>query len=202
MIRMAYLAVVGSFSVNGVAALHSESIERPACFGDFFELWPDKFNNKTNGVTQRRWLAACNPDLSSPDHAPLSATTGSPIWNNCSRLRPYADDADGFHQPAGVWSNKPISAAWLNWSTTECAVVRFDPDALCLMCRSNVFMNTNGSLLNILHVIHLYSRIKRGDTENWTPRCVLIGGKAAPGYVMAKLIIKLINNVARVVNTR
>ena len=195
MVRMAYLAIVGSFSVNGVAALHSQLLQQ-GLFRDFFELWPEKFNNKTNGVTPRRWLAWCNPELGDL----LSETLGEG-WvadlGRLSRLAPLAEDA-AFRQR---WqqvrlANKQRLADLVE---QECGV-RFATSALFDVQVKRIH-EYKRQLLNILHVIHLYDRIKRGDSADWTDRCVLIGGKAAPGYVMAKRIIKLICNVAQVINS-
>ena len=193
-IRMAYLAIVGSFSVNGVAALHSHLLVQ-GLFRDFYELWPDKFNNKTNGVTPRRWIAHCNPGLSE-----LVTEKIGDGWiadlQQINRIAGYADDP-AFRQR---WhevkrSNKERLSALV---LAKCNVA-FNPDGLFDVQVKRIH-EYKRQLLNILHVIHLYDRIKRGDVAGWTDRCVLIGGKAAPGYAMAKLIIKLINNVARVVN--
>ncbi|MHB1400028.1 MAG: glycogen/starch/alpha-glucan phosphorylase [Trichloromonadaceae bacterium] len=195
MVRMAYLAIVGSFSVNGVAALHSQLLQQ-GLFRDFFELWPEKFNNKTNGVTPRRWLAWCNPELGDL----LSETLGEG-WvadlGRLSRLAPLAEDA-AFRQR---WqqvrlANKQRLADLVE---QECGV-RFATNALFDVQVKRIH-EYKRQLLNILHVIHLYDRLKRGDSADWTDRCVLIGGKAAPGYVMAKRIIKLICNVAKVINS-
>jgi starch phosphorylase len=193
-IRMAYLAIVASFSVNGVAELHSALLEQ-TLFHDFYELWPKKFNNKTNGVTQRRWLAWANPSLS----ALISETLGDGWTTNLEELRklaPFAEDAQ-FRSKwrAAVQVNKVRLAAMVE---KDCGVT-FNTKALFDVQVKRIH-EYKRQLLNILHVIHLYDRIKRGDTEGWTPRCVLIGGKAAPGYIMAKNIIKLICNVANVVN--
>ncbi len=193
-VRMAFLAIVGSFSVNGVAELHSQLLKE-GLFRDFYELWPEKFNNKTNGVTQRRWLANCNRPLADL----ISETVGSGWVSDLDRLAglaPYAEDAE-FRQrwyEAKLQNKSQLSAIVL-----ERCGVDFDPQAMFDVQVKRIH-EYKRQLLNILHVIHLYIRIKRGDTSDWTPRNVLIGGKAAPGYFMAKLIIKLINNVARVVN--
>ena len=193
-VRMAYLAIVGSFSINGVAALHSRLLEQ-GLFHDFFELWPEKFNNKTNGVTQRRWLASCNPGLS----ALISETIGDGWIADLSQLRhlvPFAEDASFRARWRAIkQANKACLAALIQ---RDCGVT-FDPQALFDVQVKRIH-EYKRQLLNILHVIHLYNRIKRGDTADWTPRCVLIGGKAAPGYAMAKRIIKLICNVASVIN--
>ena len=195
MVRMAHLAIVGSFSVNGVAELHSRLL-REGLFRDFYELWPHKFNNKTNGVTQRRWLAMCNPGLNS-----LITDRIGDGWitdlDQLHKLVPFGEDA-GFRQR---WrevklANKQRLAEMIQ---SECAV-RCDTGALFDVQVKRIH-EYKRQLLNVLHGIHLYNRIKRGDTDNWTKRCILIGGKAAPGYAFAKLIIKLINNVARVINS-
>ncbi len=193
-VRMAFLAIVASFSVNGVAELHSKLL-REGLFHDFYELWPEKFNNKTNGVTQRRWLAYSNPELSDL----ISEKIGSGWVTDLaqlSRLRPLADDPAVQQRWQQVKYNNKVRLAEM--VAADCGV-KFSPDAMFDVQVKRIH-EYKRQLLNILHVIHLYDRIKRGDTHNWTPRCVLIGGKAAPGYAMAKQIIKLINNVATVVN--
>ena len=194
-VRMAYLAIVGSFSVNGVAALHSQLLIE-GLFRDFYELWPEKFNNKTNGVTPRRWLAGCNPGL-----AGLIDQTIGTEWvadlGKLQELAPLADDpAFQAHWTAVKLDNKERLATLVR---QECGIL-FETTSLFDVQVKRIH-EYKRQLLNILHVIHLYDRIKRGDLTNWTPRCVLIGGKAAPGYALAKLIIKLINNVATVVNS-
>jgi starch phosphorylase len=193
-VRMAYLAIAGSFSVNGVAALHSRLLTE-GLFSDFFALWPEKFNNKTNGVTPRRWLALCNPGLSQL----ITETIGEGWISNLSRLTSLAQfcDEEVF---CSRWrtvkqENKRRLAQMIE---TECGVIF--PLASIFDVQVKRIHEYKRQLLNVLHVIHLYDRLKRGDDADWTPRCVLIGGKAAPGYFIAKRIIKLINNVATVVN--
>ncbi|HJV36207.1 glycogen/starch/alpha-glucan phosphorylase, partial [Geomonas sp.] len=193
-VRMAYLAIVGSFSVNGVAALHSQLLVE-GLFRDFYELWPEKFNNKTNGVTPRRWLAWCNPGLS----ALIGEKIGSSFVADLGRIKevaPFADDPDFRRRWHEVKHNNKARLAAL---VQEQCGVTFNPDSLFDVQVKRIH-EYKRQLLNILHVIHLYDRIKRGDVGEWTNRCVLIGGKAAPGYYMAKMIIKLISNVAKVVN--
>ncbi|TDQ38440.1 glycogen/starch/alpha-glucan phosphorylase [Thiopseudomonas denitrificans] len=193
-VRMAHLAIVGSFSVNGVAALHSELL-KDGLFNDFYQLWPEKFNNKTNGVTPRRWMAAANPGL----RALLDEVLGEQWVTDLSRLSQlegYLDDPV-FRQ---TWrdiklENKQRLAALIERETG----VRVSSNALFDVQVKRIH-EYKRQLLNALHVIHLYARIKRGDTANWVDRVVVFGGKAAPGYHMAKKIIKLINNIARVVN--
>ena len=194
MIRMAYLAIVGSFSVNGVAALHSKLLQQ-GLFRDFYKLWPHKFNNKTNGVTQRRWLAACNPGLSQL----ISATVGEGWITALAQLQqliPHAEEADFRARWRAVKQANKVRLA--NLIREKCGVT-FYPQALFDVQVKRIH-EYKRQLLNVLHVIHLYDRIKHGAIGAWTPRCVLFGGKAAPGYFMAKLIIKLINNVAHTIN--
>ena len=193
-VRMAYLAIVGSFSVNGVAELHSKLLVE-GLFRDFYELWPKKFNNKTNGITPRRWLSGCNPKQS----ALITKTIGKGWLTDLTELQklaPYAEDAK-FRKK---WRKiKQENKARLVEYKQQALDIDFNLDAM-FDVQVKRMHEYKRQLLNILHVIHLYDRIKRGDTENWTPRCVMFGGKAAPGYWMAKQIIKLINNVARIVN--
>lgn len=193
-VRMAYLAIVACFSVNGVAELHSRLLKE-GMFRDFYELWPDKFNNKTNGVTPRRWLAGCNPALAQL----ITETIGGGWVADLQQLAQLEQSltSDDFIQrwDAAKRENKERLSRLV---AKECGVL-FIPEAMFDVQVKRIH-EYKRQLLNILHVIHLYSRIKRGDTANWTKRCVLIGGKAAPGYAMAKLIIKLISNVAHVVN--
>jgi len=165
-------------------------------FRDFFEMWPEKFNNKTNGVTPRRWLTTCNPSLA----ALITEAIGNGWQTDLMRLQNLAAHADDSAFRAR-WTavkrdNKQRLAALVE---RECGVV-FEPDAMFDIQVKRIH-EYKRQLLNVLHVIHLYCRIKRGDCAEWTPRCVLIGGKAAPGYVQAKLIIKLVNNVATVINS-
>jgi glycogen phosphorylase len=193
-VRMAYLAIVGSYSVNGVAELHSKLLQQ-GLFHDFYQLWPQKFNNKTNGVTPRRWLASCNPELA----ALITETIGDGWLTDLSLLKKLAPYAD----------NKTFRKRWqqIKQSAKQKLVelkkqehdIDLDVNALFDIQVKRIH-EYKRQLLNVLHVVHLYDRIKRGDTANWTNRCVLIGGKAAPGYYMAKKIIKLINNVGNVIN--
>ncbi len=193
-LRMAHLAIVGSFSVNGVAQLHTDLL-KAGLFSDFHALWPGKFNNKTNGVTPRRWLAYCNPAL-----AALITRQIGPDWvtdlERLSALRQLADNADVRASWAAV---KLANKQRLAHLVQEVCGVSFDT-AMLFDVQVKRIHEYKRQLLNVLHVIHLYVRILRGDTAGMTPRCVLIGGKAAPGYFMAKRIITLITHVAQVVN--
>jgi starch phosphorylase len=163
-------------------------------FAEFYALWPHKFNNKTNGVTPRRWLANCNPDL----RELITGTIGEGWIRDLSQLEqlvPYADDAAFCERFMDMkYANKQALAKLVAKKTG----IEFDP-AWMFDVQVKRIHEYKRQLLNILHVISLYDRIRKGDTDNMTPRCVLIGGKAAPGYAMAKLIIKLINNVAHAI---
>jgi starch phosphorylase len=193
-VRMAYLAVVASCSVNGVAELHSQLLKQHL-FHDFYEMWPEKFNNKTNGVTPRRWLAWSNPALSQLIDEKIGEGWRTEL-SGLKNLSSFADDAAFQARWHAVkQSNKQRLAEMIE---QDCGVT-FDTAAIFDVQVKRIH-EYKRQLLNVLHVIHLYDRIKRGDTADWTPRCVLIGGKAAPGYMMAKRIIKLVNAVARVVN--
>lgn len=193
-VRMAHLAIVGSYSVNGVAALHTQLLTE-GLFRDFYTLWPKKFNNKTNGVTPRRWLAHCNSGLKGL----LNEAIGEDwIRDLChlDKLKPFAEDSAFVQRFMAVKRDNKIALAKL--VNRQCGV-HFEPDMLFDVQVKRIH-EYKRQLLNVLHVIHLYDRILRGDTSGMYPRCVLIGGKAAPGYAIAKLIIKLVNNVAAVVN--
>lgn len=193
-VRMAYLATVACFSINGVAKLHSNLLKQ-GLFKDFYELWPHKFNNKTNGVTQRRWLAWCNPLLSGL----ISRVIGEAWTTDLERLTALAPLAESVEFRRSWFQVKQANKARLAELVLSCCGITFNVESLFDVQVKRIH-EYKRQLLNILHVIHLYDRIKRGDTQDWTPRCILIGGKAAPGYRMAKLIIKLINNVAKTIN--
>ena len=194
-VRMANLATVGSHAVNGVAALHSELL-RQTVLRDFAELWPERFDNVTNGVTPRRFLVLSNPPLAQL----LDETAGEGWVTELSRLRalePLADDAafqDRWH--AVKRANKEALARRIRERTG----VVVDPAALfdIQVKRIHEYKRQH---LNVLHVVTLYNRLRANPRLEIAPRCVVFGGKAAPGYFMAKLIIRLINGVAEVVNS-
>ncbi|MFB2778585.1 glycogen/starch/alpha-glucan phosphorylase [Shewanella mangrovisoli] len=193
-VRMAYLAIVASFSVNGVAALHTQLL-KSGLFKDFYSLWPEKFNNRTNGVTPRRWLAHCNPAL-----AKLLTSHLGKGWvtdlSQLTALNALTQDASFIQKWREVKQANKVQLAKM--IAKECGV-EFDPSMLFDVQVKRIH-EYKRQLLNILHVIHLYHQIQQGHTDHLVPRCVLIGGKAAPGYFMAKLIIKLASNVAHMVN--
>ena len=194
-VRMANLAVLGSHSVNGVSALHSD-ILKDSTFRDFSELFPERFNNKTNGVTPRRWLRQCNPDLS----ALITETIGQGWINNLGRLeelKPFAEDA-GFRQRWGAIKqrNKKRLADYVHHKTNK----ELDPETMFDVQVKRIH-EYKRQLMNVLHVISLYDALRTGTLRREAaPRTVIFGGKAAPGYRMAKLIIRLIHAVADTVH--
>ena len=194
-VRMANLASVGSLAINGVAALHSELLKQTV-LRDFYEISPKKFLNVTNGVTPRRWIVLSNPGLSDLISKNIGNDWPSNLETELKKLEPFADDA-GFQKK---WQkvkkdNKSHLAAIIRERTGIVA----DPDSL-FDIQVKRFHEYKRQHLNILHVITLYNRIKSNRKADITPRTVIFGGKAAPGYFMAKRIIKLINSVAEVVN--
>jgi glycogen phosphorylase len=193
-VRMAYLAVVGSHAVNGVAALHTELL-KSRVLDDFHEMMPGKIHNKTNGITPRRWLYKANPALSSL----VTEKIGNGWVRDFSRIRDlekWADDADFLARWRGVKREcKSKLADWIRY-TQDIAV---DPASMFDVQVKRIH-EYKRQALNALHIVHLYNRIKAGDREGMVPRTFLFGGKAAPGYHVAKLVIKLINAVGAVVN--
>jgi starch phosphorylase len=193
-VRMANLASVGSHAINGVAALHSELL-KTSVLKDFYELWPERFSNKTNGVTPRRFVALSNPGL----RALLDRTTGGdwPVHLEALRnLEPYAVDADFRSDWRAIKrANKQRLAAYVRAQTG----VALDPDWLfdIQVKRIHEYKRQH---LNVLHIVTLYQRLKRNPSLPIPPRAFIFGGKAAPGYHMAKLIIKLVNAVGEAVN--
>lgn len=194
-VRMANLASVGSFAINGVAALHSELLKKTV-LRDFYEISPEKFHNVTNGVTPRRWIVLSNPGLSDLITKSIGNAWPSSLETELKKLEPFADDA-GFQKK---WQevkrkNKSRFAAVIRERTG----IAVDPDSL-FDIQVKRFHEYKRQHLNILHVITLYNRMKKDPDINITPRTVIFGGKAAPGYFMAKLMIKLINSVSELVN--
>ena len=193
-VRMANLACVGSHAINGVAALHSELLKQTV-LRDFYQVMPGKFFNVTNGVTPRRWMVLSNPKLSALITKRIGGRWISNLEEELQRLEPLATDAGFQAEWQAVKSdNKFTLTAFVKAHTGILVDSRslFDVQVK----RLHEYKRQH---LNVLYVITLYNRIKRGQTSS-TPRTVIFGGKAAPGYRMAKLIIKLINSVASVVN--
>ena len=193
-IKMSNLAIVGSHSVNGVAELHTEILTR-VIFPHFYELYPDKFKNVTNGITPRRWLKTANPQLSGI----ITDKVGEDWVKNLEILKElenYVDDKD-FHENwrSTKWLNKLLLVQYIENEHN----VKINPESL-FDVQVKRFHEYKRQLLNLLHVITLYNRIKDNPAGDFVPRTVIFAGKAAPAYFMAKLVIKLINSVAAIVN--
>ena len=193
-IRMANLAVVGSHSTNGVAAIHSNLL-RETTLKDLAEIFPERFNNKTNGVTPRRWLQLCNPDLSRL----ISNAIGGAWIKDLGELRKL----DAFTGDSGFLEEflKAKRAAkrqfcdWLHWSTTQA----LDPDSI-FDCQVKRIHEYKRQFLNALRIVVLYNRLRQDPGLNMQPRTFFFAGKAAPAYRLAKVIIKFINNLAATID--
>ncbi len=193
-VRMAHLAVVGSHTVNGVAAIHSELL-RTVLFIDFQRIFPGKFINVTNGITPRRWLNQCNPRLSEL----IASRIGNGFVRDLAQLKKlavHAEDAEFRKQFRVV---KQANKLYLAEHIEKVTGVRVAPNSLFDVQAKRIH-EYKRQLLNVLHVVTLYNRIRSGQANGITPRTVIFGGKAAPGYRTAKLIIRLINDVAGIVN--
>ena len=193
-VRMANLACVGSFAINGVAKLHTELLEHYV-LRDFYEFFPEKFSNKTNGVTPRRFIASSNPGLTD-----LITRRIGDGWikdlDQVRKLEAFKDDKDF----KAEWSQiKRLNKVDLSQEIRNRTGISVDPDSL-FDIQVKRFHEYKRQHLNVLHILTLYNRIKQNPNIEITPRTFIFGGKAAPGYFMAKLIIQLINSVAEVVN--
>jgi starch phosphorylase len=194
-VRMAHLAIVGSHSINGVAAVHSQLI-RTELVPDFAELWPERFNNKTNGVTQRRWLLLANPGLARL----VTEAIGGGWVTDLDRLRelePLAADA-GFQERflAAKRDNKRRLAPVIQ----DAIGTAIDGDSLFDIQVKRIH-EYKRQLLNVLHVVHEYLCLVEDGQEPLQPRTYVFAGKAAPGYFTAKQVIRVINDVAQVINS-
>ncbi|MBN1307654.1 MAG: glycogen/starch/alpha-glucan phosphorylase [Chitinispirillaceae bacterium] len=193
-VRMAYLAIVGSHSVNGVSKLHTRLLEE-GLVRDFYEMWPQKFNNKTNGITQRRWLYKSNKPL----RMLINETIGN-SWTkhlfDLKKLESYGNDSSFLER----WRQAKMEAKEIfigkirKWDG-----IRLNSNTMFDVHIKRIH-EYKRQLLKVLHCIYLYNMVKSKSSKIITPRTVLFGGKAAPGYYMAKLIVKFINNVAGVIN--
>ncbi|MBF0198135.1 MAG: glycogen/starch/alpha-glucan family phosphorylase, partial [Planctomycetes bacterium] len=193
-VRMANLAIVGSYSVNGVAALHSDLV-KTQLVPDFAQMYPEKFNNKTNGVTPRRWLLKANQGLASL----ISEKIGDG-WitglSDLKKLEPYADDPE---------FRKRFRETKLQ---AKEVLAGFCKRHLDIDLNTNMIFDVQAKrihtykrqLLNALHIVHLYNKLHQGRLKNFTPTTFIFAGKAAPGFYLAKLIIKMINNMAAIIN--
>jgi glycogen phosphorylase len=193
-VRMANLAIIGSHSVNGVARVHSELV-KTRLVPEFYSLWPEKFNNKTNGVTPRRWMVACNPELAKLITDAIGRRWIADlelIWE----LEAFQDDPgflDRFREVKQT--NKKALAAYIKDTVLETV----DPASIFDIQAKRIH-EYKRQLLNVLHIIHLYLSIKEDKKDIGAARTFIFAGKAAPGYHVAKLIIKLIHNLAAVIN--
>ena len=194
-VRMAYLAIVASHSINGVSALHTELLSN-GLVKDFYEMWPEKFNNKTNGITQRRWLHKANPYLRDLIDSTIGEGWVTDLYK-LKKLEKFADDKD--FRKKWIEAKRSAKMAFVNKINKWDGIV-INPDTMFDVQVKRIH-EYKRQLLNALHCIALYNQIKSGDTKNFVPRTVMFAGKAAPGYYMAKLIIKFINSVARVINS-
>ena len=195
MVHMAWIACYASYSVNGVAAIHTEIIKRDT-LGYWHDLYPERFNNKTNGVTPRRWLRMCNPRLS----ALLDRLAGNDDWvtdlSKLKELRTYADDPKVLRELREIKAaNKQDFAAWI----MDRQGVEIDPDSV-FDTQIKRLHEYKRQLMNALYVLDLYFRIKEDGERDIPKRTFIFGAKAAPGYVLAKGIIKLINTIGELVN--
>jgi starch phosphorylase len=195
-VRMANLASVGCHAINGVAPLHTELLKKTVLH-DFHEMFPEKFHNVTNGVTPRRWVALSNPGLTELISSKLGPGWLSNLETELRELQSFSRDAT-FQRK---WRNVKLAAKEaLAKVIRERIGTEVDPESLfdVQVKRIHEYKRQH---LNMLHIITLYNRIKRDPRADLVPRTFIFGGKAAPGYFMAKLIIKLINSVAKVINT-
>ncbi|CAH1098666.1 unnamed protein product [Psylliodes chrysocephalus] len=193
-VNMAHLAIVGSHVVNGVARIHSEIIKADL-FRDFYELTPEKFQNKTNGITPRRWLLLCNPGLSDL----ISDKIGEDWTVHLDRLAELKKWAKDPNFQRAVMKVKQENKLRLSQLLEKDYGVKINPSSMFDIQVKRIH-EYKRQLLNALHVITLYNRIKKNPSAKFTPRTIMVGGKAAPGYYAAKKIIKLINMIANVVN--
>ena len=194
-VRMAWIACYASFSINGVASLHTEILKADT-LRNWYEIWPEKFNNKTNGVTPRRWLHHCNPKLS----ALLTEMLGDDGWardlDRLKELEPFGGDPAVLRRLMAVKrENKEALAEYI--LQTEGIRVRSDAVFDVQIKRLHEYKR---QLMNALYILDLYFRIKDDPNGDFVPRVMIFGAKSAPGYARAKAVIKLINEIARVVN--
>ena len=194
-VRMAHLAIVGSFSINGVARLHSRLLQQ-GLFSNFYALWPKRFNNKTNGVTQRRWLAHSNPELRQLLDELIGGSWVTEL-NHLEKLLAHVDDPIVLARWRSIkLANKGRLVALVKQKTG----LVVDPHML-FDIQVKRMHEYKRQFMCALHAVHCYLSIVDASQPQSAPRFVLIAGKAAPGYYMAKAIIKLINNVAEVINS-
>ncbi|THB80436.1 MAG: glycogen/starch/alpha-glucan phosphorylase [Desulfobacteraceae bacterium] len=193
-VRMANLAIIGSHSVNGVARIHSELV-KTQLVPDFYTLYPHKFNNKTNGVTPRRWIALCNPDLADL----ISEAIGDRWIADLERIQEVERYVDDREFVARFMAVKHKNKEKLGQVIKSKSFVRVNPEAIFDIHAKRIH-EYKRQLLNVMNIIHMYLSLKDDGNHVASPRVFVFAGKAAPGYKIAKLIIKLIHDVARVIN--
>jgi glycogen phosphorylase len=193
-VRMAHLAVVGSHTTNGVADLHTELL-KGTLFKDFNEMWPERFQSKTNGITQRRWLVACNPELSSLITSKIGDGLATDLYQ-LKNLEQYAGDKQFLQDLLNVKAEKKRQLA--QYIETQ-AGIHVDSSWI-FDVQIKRLHEYKRQFLKALHVVHRYLELKDNPDLDVPPRIVIFGAKAAPGYITAKLVIKLINNIASLVN--
>ena len=189
-VRMANLAIVGSHSTNGVAAIHSELL-RTTTVRDLAEIFPERFNNKTNGVTPRRWLLLANPALSRAI-ADVIGDGWTTDFDKISRLKPAAEDAT--FRRSFLQAKRDAKAQFANWLKSTLGQM-VDPDSI-FDCQIKRIHEYKRQMLNALRIVVLYNRLRANPDLDMAPRTFFFGGKAAPAYHLAKLIIKFVNNLA------
>lgn len=195
-IRMAHLAIIGSHSVNGVAQIHSELVKHNLV-PHFYDLWPEKFNNKTNGVTPRRWILQANPELASV----ICDAIGSSWISNMEKLREiekFNDDPAFLDSIQKVKRNNKIKLISIIQQTQNLQL-KIDPDSIFDIHAKRIH-EYKRQLLNVMNIIHTFFLIRHEGITPPCPRTFIFGGKAAPGYFMAKLVIRLIHGIADVIN--
>ncbi|MCJ9757681.1 glycogen/starch/alpha-glucan family phosphorylase, partial [Agrobacterium sp. SHOUNA12C] len=193
-VRMGNLAFVGSHSINGVSALHTD-LMKVTVFADLHKLYPDRINNKTNGITPRRWLMQCNPGLTGL----IRETIGDEFLDDAEKLKPldkFARDSAFQEKFAAI---KRANKVQLSNLVASRMGIKLDPNAMFDIQIKRIH-EYKRQLLNIIETVALYDQIRSHPELDWQPRVKLFAGKAAPSYHNAKLIIKLINDVARVIN--
>jgi starch phosphorylase len=193
-VRMANLAIVGSHSTNGVAAIHSKLL-RTTTVKDLAEMFPERFNNKTNGVTPRRWLLLANPSLAQVITEAIGDSWIADLAQ-LSRLKPLADDKT--FRNAFRKAKREAKIQFANWLKTTCGQV-VDPDTI-VDCQVKRIHEYKRQLLNALRIVVLYNRLRENPGLQMTPRTFFFAGKAAPAYQLAKVIIKFINNLASTID--
>ncbi|RKX83189.1 MAG: glycogen phosphorylase, partial [Spirochaetes bacterium] len=193
-IRMANLCITGSHSTNGVAALHTELL-KSRLVPSFAKMFPSRFNNKTNGITQRRWLLHANPALA----ALITETIGDGWITDFAQLRKLEIWADDKNFRTKFQETKVLAKQRLSQCVKKKYGVKLNPEAFYNVQIKRMH-EYKRQLLNVMQIIMLYNRIRRGNSDDFFPRISIFAGKSAPGYDMAKLIIKLINNVSDVIN--